>query len=145
MLVWLAAEYASAMDAVWSMNGTRSDLQHNRQNSILRDGCAALGYHHDVIPRNELCDHSDAGSCQWGCRSGHKQSVMRTWLQTAVQHHAQIIADCHVDKITIHPVTRIASGVDGIVTVTEADGSTQKHQIRVNAGTVVVAAGAIHR
>jgi choline dehydrogenase-like flavoprotein len=112
--------------------------QHNRQNQLLFDGAAALGYHAGVIPRNAIGCEQRCGSCNLGCRYGCSQSTMKTYLQDAYEHGARIIVRCSADNVLIE--NGRAVGVKASVN----DGQTGKtYSVTVHAGVVVVAAGAL--
>jgi choline dehydrogenase-like flavoprotein len=112
--------------------------QHNRQNQLLFDGAAALGYHVGVIPRNAVGCEQRCGSCNLGCRYGCSQSTMKTYLQDAYDHGARIIVRCSADKVLIE--NGRAVGVKASVN----DGQTGKtYSVTIRAGVVVVAAGAL--
>jgi choline dehydrogenase-like flavoprotein len=113
--------------------------QHNRQNQLLFDGAAALGYHAGVIPRNAVGCEQRCGSCNLGCRYGCSQSTMKTYLQDAYDHRAHIIVRCSADKVLLE--NGRAVGVKASVN----DGQTGKaYSVTVRAGVVVVAAGALY-
>jgi choline dehydrogenase-like flavoprotein len=113
----------------------------NRPNALLRDGCAALGYGWQPIPRNARgCEPSQCGYCVYGCRHGGKQSTAVTFLRDAQQQgDARIIAGCRADRVRIER-SRVV-GVDATVLEPGGNGS---HPVFVRADTVVAAAGALY-
>src|SRR5437660_7183559 len=113
--------------------------QHNRQNQLLFDGAAALGYHAGVIPRNAVGCEQRCGFCNMGCRYGCSQSTMKTYLQDAYEHGAHIIVECSADEVLLE--NRRAVGVKASVN----DRQTGKtYSVTVRAGAVVIAAGALY-
>lgn len=119
------------------INVNKENSQHNRQNQLLVDGCMALGYQVDVIPRNANGCEQRCGTCGFGCRYGAKQSTMKTYLQDAFDHGAQIIVHCSADKVLIE--NGRAVGVEATV----KDGE-KTYKVTVRAKAVIVAAGSIH-
>src|SRR5947209_3032067 len=83
------------------INVNTENSEHNRQNQLLYDGCTALGYHAEVIPRNAMGCQQRCGPCGFGCRYGCKQSTMKTYLQDAYDHNTRIIVHCGADKVLI--------------------------------------------
>ncbi len=119
------------------INVNTENSQHNRQNQLLVDGCMALGYQVDVIPRNAIGCEQRCGTCGFGCRYGAKQSTMNTYLQDAFDHGTQIVVHCSADKVLIE--NGQAVGVEA--TVKEGE---KTHKVTVHAKAVIVAAGSIH-
>jgi choline dehydrogenase-like flavoprotein len=104
----------------------------NAQNALLARGLDALGIEWRTIPRNVMgC--GDCGHCGYGCRRGAKQSAMRTYLADAQTNGAEIIADCHADRVIVK------SGRVAAVSATLAD----RRSIVARAPLVVLAGGAI--
>lgn len=122
------------------LNVNTAESVINGNNAALRDGCEALGYRWATLPRNaRACAAEQCGYCVYGCRHGGKQSTAVTYLLDAQQHgDACIVAHCRAERVLI------ANGrVAGVhATVTDAARGVQ-HMVRINAPTVVVAAGAI--
>ncbi|MCS6836381.1 MAG: GMC family oxidoreductase N-terminal domain-containing protein [Anaerolineae bacterium] len=134
----ISADYQASMDAVMARTNVNTAESHpNPNNRRFADGCAALGYHLDVIPRNvKGCE--DCGFCNFGCPFGSKQGTLKTYLQDAYARGARIIVKAHVLRV-LHE--------DGVATgaVVEATGPDNKVRlITIRARIVVVAAGAIH-
>ncbi|GHO48019.1 GMC oxidoreductase [Ktedonospora formicarum] len=113
--------------------------QHNPQNQKLFDGATRLGYHAGVIPRNAVGCEQRCGSCNLGCRYGCSQSTLKTYLQDAYDHEAQILVRCSAEKILIEHGRAV--GVQASVRDTRT-GETSS--LTVRAGVVVVAAGALY-
>ncbi|HWT06351.1 MAG TPA: GMC family oxidoreductase N-terminal domain-containing protein, partial [Xanthomonadales bacterium] len=129
----LAAELADAYDAVESRLGVTPAKTHNRNNSVIVDGCAKLGWEMRAIPRNARCDRDGCGYCCFGCAYGTKQSTAVTYLRDAVDAGASVYARMRVERVRIDSGT--VRGVDAV----GDDGRT----IAVDAPLVVVAAGAL--
>ncbi|MBM7845199.1 FAD-dependent oxidoreductase [Herpetosiphon giganteus] len=112
--------------------------QHNRQNQILFDGALALGYHVGTIPRNAIDCEQRCGPCTFGCSYGSNQSAMKTFIQDAYDHGAQVMVRTRAERI----LTEYGKVVG--VQATVLNPQTQQHEsIRIRATTVVVCAGAI--
>jgi long-chain-alcohol oxidase len=60
------------------------------QNAKLLQGLQTLGVHGEELPRNCLSKQCSA-YCNFGCRSGHKQSSDVTWLVDAVRAGAHVL------------------------------------------------------
>jgi len=113
--------------------------QHNRQNQLLFDGAASLGYHAGVVPRNAVGCEQRCGSCNMGCRHGCSQSTMKTYLQDAYDHGARIIVNCSADKVLLE--NKRAVGVEARY----QDVRTRRsYRVSIRAKSVIVAAGALH-
>ncbi|MEO8285171.1 MAG: GMC family oxidoreductase N-terminal domain-containing protein [Chloroflexota bacterium] len=111
----------------------------NPNNAALRRGCEALGYDWSPVPRNALgCDDEQCGNCMFGCRRGGKQSASVTYLRDAQAGDTRIIANCHVERLVIEN-----GKVTGVRAVATDPTNSVRLSLRVHAGTVVVAAGAI--
>ncbi len=130
--------YQHSLEAVRQrIHVTTEESQANPLNQALEDGCKALGYAVDVIPRNVSgCD--DCGFCGYGCRFGAKQSTLKTYLQDAQDHGARILVNAEVERILIEQGT--AQGAE--IRVQTPGGETIS--LTVRAKLVIVAAGAIH-
>lgn len=131
-------DYQCSLDAVFKrthVNTAESLL--NRNNAVLAQGCAALGYHIAEIPRNvKGCE--ECGFCGYGCAFGAKQGTLKTFLQDAFNGGAQIVVRAHVERILQQNGT--ATGAQ--VRIQEENGTQRSVTIRAKA--VVVSAGAIH-
>jgi len=103
----------------------------NAPNALLAKGLDALGLPWIPIPRN-VKGCGDCGPCGYGCRRGAKQSTLVTYLADACANGAEIIAGCHVERITTE--NGRVNGVEGTV-----DGVG----IRAEAPVVVLAGGAL--
>jgi choline dehydrogenase-like flavoprotein len=140
----LAAELADAYDAVESRLGVSVSAAHNRNNAVIADGCAKLGWEARAIPRNADCNGDRCGYCGFGCAYGTKRSTAATYLRDAVAAGARVYAHARVTRVRLDERTgtraasgaaRIARGVDAVT----ADGVA----FSVDAPVVVVAAGTL--
>lgn len=102
---------------------------------LILDGAAALRIEAEPMMRNAR-DCGDCGSCGFGCRRGAKRSTLRVHLAEAAAAGARILPDAEVRRVTT---------VDGRVTGVEAIASTAtgRRRVRVHAGQVVIAGGAL--
>jgi len=67
-------------------------------NEIIRQGVQRLGLHGEPLVRNAPgCQGS--GVCIFGCPTGSKQSMERSYLPLAIQAGARLYAHCHVDRL----------------------------------------------
>ena len=120
-----------------------SYTRHNGQNQALWDGSTKLGQEVRLIPRNEkgLTDsdtHFRAlGYTSLGDAHGIKQGTLNTYLLSAFEHGARILADTKVDRVTI--ANGRATGAEAVHTTPNG----QQVRISVRAQRVVVAGGAI--
>jgi choline dehydrogenase-like flavoprotein len=118
------------------------ESNHNVQNQFLYNGAATLGWDAGVIPRNahgctvDMC--KSCGYCSLGCQRGTKQSTMKTYLQRAFDHEANIYADTEVQHIILE--RGVATGVQAVQQ--SADGTHRPFTVK--AVVVVVSAGSIH-
>lgn len=119
------------------VNGEHS--QHNRHNQLLFDGATALGYQAGSVRRNAVNCEQRCGTCSYGCRYGCKQSTLKTYLQDAYDHGAQIIVHATADKILIEHGR--AAGLEGRVQNMQTRAT---HRVTVRARCIVAAAGALN-
>jgi choline dehydrogenase-like flavoprotein len=117
-----------------------AESEANANNSVLRDGCTALGYDWAVTPRNSRgCDLSQCGYCVFGCRRGSKQSGAVTYLRDAQDAgDAQIIARCKADRVLIE------NGKVSGVSATVRSIAGKRFAVTVSAKIVVAACGSLH-
>jgi len=137
-------EFKESLNAVARTIGVNTNYtRHNGQNQALWDGSTKLGQEVKLIPRNEkgLTDsdvHFRAlGYSTLGDAHGIKQGTLNTYLQTAFEHGARILADTKVDRVTI--ANGRATGAEAVHTA--EDGHPVR--ISVRARRVVAAGGAI--
>ena len=108
-----------------------------RDSELFRAGAQAMGW--DVVAnrRNQLhC--AGTNSCNSGCPTGAKQSMLVTSVPRALSRGARLFADCRVDQ-----VTRSGPAVTGITGHFIRPGGRRGPRITVRARTVIVAGGAI--
>lgn len=133
--------FTRALDTVCErLNVGTSESARNGNNAALERGCAALGYRWIEIPRNSRgCDQAQCGYCVFGCRVGGKQSTAITYLRDAQQTgRVTIVAACKAERL------RLERGqVVGAQATAYDERSGTRVPVRVNARTVVVAAGAL--
>jgi choline dehydrogenase-like flavoprotein len=129
----LEAELADAYDAVESRLRVTVAKTHNRNNAVIVDGCAKLGWAARAIPRNAACERDGCGYCGFGCAYGTKQSTAVTYLRDAVDAGAVVYARTRAERVRIEDA--VVRGVDAV----GEDGRA----IAVDAPIVVMAAGAL--
>jgi long-chain-alcohol oxidase len=132
-----SADYDASLDAVWKRQG--ANQEHNEPSTRerkLQEGCVALGWHVDAMPRSvrKCAQGRECGYCGLGCRVGAKQSVVKTWLADAHAAGTRLIIRTRVQRVRIE--AGVARGIEGRT----ADG----HRVVVNARAVIAACGAIH-
>ncbi|ALW85142.1 hypothetical protein AUC43_08580 [Hymenobacter sedentarius] len=137
-------EFKESLNAVARAISVNTNYtRHNGQNQALWDGSTKLGQEVRLIPRNEkgLTDsdtHFRAlGYTTLGDAHGIKQGTLNTYLLTAFEHGARILADTKVERVTI--AHGRATGAEAVHTT--ADGRPVR--VTVRARRVVVAGGAI--
>lgn len=114
--------------AVEERLGVVTAVTHNRNNAVIVDGAAALGWLSTAIPRNADGCGEGCGYCTFGCVYGRKRSTAATYLRDAVDAGAVVYAATAADRVHV---------VDGRVAGVVAGGRT------IEAPLVVVAAGAL--
>jgi choline dehydrogenase-like flavoprotein len=161
-----AAELADAYDAVETRLGVTVATAHNRNNAVIVDGCAKLGWDARAIPRNAQCTGDRCGYCCFGCAYGEKRSTAATYLRDAVAAGATLYANARAERVRIEgdperPAQRIVRGVVAMTSGADAvahaeagrlgaDGagvasssSSRTRELIVDAPLVVVAAGTL--
>ena len=131
-----SADFTASLDAVCERLGvTTEQSRPSHREQVLQRGLEALGWHHDLMPRNVRgCDEAQCGFSPFGCRTGAKQSTTKTWLADAHRRGARILVRTRADRVTV-----TGGRATGVVAQTN-----EGHAVRVRARAVVVAAGAIH-
>ncbi|WP_320669805.1 GMC family oxidoreductase [Patulibacter defluvii] len=132
-------EWDGCVDRVWQrLNVNTEATSYNRNTELMVSGLGGLGFQHQPLPRNVSLDDDPAfcGYCNAGCQQGCKQSTMKTYLEDAARDGARFVVHATVERITTEGGR--ATGVEA--TVEGPDGTTR---LRVDAPTVVVAAGGI--
>ncbi|MCW3065556.1 MAG: glucose-methanol-choline oxidoreductase [Solirubrobacterales bacterium] len=130
-------EYTQSLDAVTERLGV--NLEHNDpsgRDRKVRDGCLALGWHIDAMPRNVRgCDQGkECGYCGLGCRLGAKQSVTKTWIADAAGAGARIVVNVRAERVIVD------GGAARGVEARTLDG----HRVTVRSRAVVAACGSLH-
>ena len=97
-------EYTASLDAVCDRLGVNQE--HNdpsTREQKLRDGCTALGWHIDAMPRGvrHCAQGKECGYCGLGCRVGAKQSVVKTWLADAQAAGTRLVVRARVDRVLV--------------------------------------------
>ncbi len=137
---FVEATYTSALDDVCKrLSVSTVESPRNANNEALARGCGALGLAWEPTARNARdCDQSQCGFCAFGCRVGGKKSTANTYLRDAqAASTVTIVPECRAERVRFE--NGRAVGVDATI----RDGAGVTHDVRVNARTVVVAAGAL--
>ena len=130
-------DYTASLDAVCERLGVSQEYNDpSTREQKLRDGCLALGWHVDAMPRGvrNCAQGKECGYCGLGCRVGAKQSVVKTWLADAHGAGARLVVRSRVRKVLVE-----GGAARGIVGVT-AEGKS----LEIRSRAVVAACGAIH-
>jgi choline dehydrogenase-like flavoprotein len=105
---------------------------------IVKRGANALGY--EVKPlKHNVRDCKGAGSCQWGCIRGAKQSMDVSYIPAAVAAGADIYADCKVAKVNVE--NGRVTGVEGLII--DPVTKRRRYRVKVKADVVCLAMGAL--
>jgi choline dehydrogenase-like flavoprotein len=124
------------IDSVWKRLGVNDDCSElNPAQESLKRGASRLDWSWETVNRNwdpDLHDPVMAGLMGWGDQSGAKQSTLKTYLQDAVDHGAEVVVGCFAERI----LTENGRAV-GVV------GRISDSSITVRAPQVVVAAGSL--
>ncbi|HZR83343.1 MAG TPA: GMC family oxidoreductase [Candidatus Binatia bacterium] len=133
------AELDPHYDAVERFLGvapTPDEVQGAR-NLLFRDGCRALGWSSEPIPRNVVgCRGS--GECFTGCRSRAKRSTDLSYVPAAVRDGARVLTSARAERVLTWGRRR-ATGIEGSIVRPFTGEPT--HRFRVDAKAVVLAAG----
>ncbi len=130
-------DYTASLDAVCERLGVNQEYNDpSTREQKLRDGCLALGWHVDAMPRGvrKCAQGKECGYCGLGCRVGAKQSVVKTWLADAHGAGTRLVVRSRVQKVLVE-----GGSARGIVGVT-AEGK----RLEIRSRAVVAACGAIH-
>lgn len=136
--------YAQSMARVMAAcNVNEANSPHNPQNQALWRGSEMLGEAVSVIARNvEGCaEHPGTESCGYcglGCRRGTKRGTLATYIQRAADRGARVVVGADVRQV-LHTDGK-AQGVEAVV----RGANGQASRLRIQAKTVVLAAGSIH-
>ncbi len=107
-----------------------------RRNLLFREGCEALGYSSEAMPRNvQGCRGS--GECFTGCRNRAKQSMDISYIPEAIALGARVLTSLQVQQVRAQG--RRVTGVEG--QVVEPFSGKRSHRFAVDAKVVVLAAG----
>src|SRR5260370_10107448 len=68
------------------INVNTENSEHNRQNQLLYDGCTALRYHAEVIPRNAMACQPRCRPCGLSCPYGRKKPTLKTYIPPPYHH-----------------------------------------------------------
>ena len=134
-------EFASFLDEAWKAIGVNDEeSQRNGNNSVLWDGCKALGYKegsdYHTISRNAVGCKQRCDFCTYGCIYSAKQSTALTYLPRAQKKGAKFVFDARVEHVVIE-----GGAARGVVASVESGGRT--HRLEVKARAVVAACGGI--
>ncbi len=105
---------------------------------IAKRGAKALGYEAKPLKHN-VRDCKGAGSCQWGCIKGAKQSMDVSYIPKAVAAGADIYANCRVTKVSIG--NGRVNGVEGLII--DPVTKRRRYRVKVKADVVCLAMGAL--
>jgi len=130
-------DYTISLDAVCDRLGVNQE--HNEPSSRdrkLQEGCVALGWHVDAMPRGvaRCAQGKECGYCGLGCRVGAKQSAVKTWLADANATGTRLVVRTKVERVIVE--SGAARGIVG--------RTVEGHAFTVRARAVVAACGAIH-
>ncbi len=137
--------YLQGFEFIEKRNNINTSWPHNAQNQALMDGGKQLGWHTEAIPMNLRVPEGVDEKAAWeavgfsclGDAQGIKQGGNETFLRDAVRDGARLLANTHIDKLTIQ--NGQATGAIGITTLPNG----QKIRIQIRAQKVVVSAGAL--
>jgi len=130
-------DYTASLDAVCERLGVNQEYNDpSTREQKLRDGCLALGWHVDAMPRGvrKCAQGKECGYCGLGCRVGAKQSVVKTWLADAHAAGTRLVVRSRVQKVLVE-----GGSARGIVGITAAG-----KRLEIRSRAVVAACGAIH-
>ena len=133
-------EFDRHLDDVWerlSVNDQCSEF--NRPTQAMKRAAERLGWSFATVFRNwdpARHDPAMAGYMGFGDQSGAKQSTLRTYLQDAADHGAELLTGCEVQRVIVEDGR--AAGVSAVW----SDG-TSSAAVTVRAPQVVLAAGSL--
>ncbi len=134
-------EYDACLDAVFARLGVNDACSdYNGPHQRLHEGCEKLGYAFRRITRNAdraAYDPDTAGLLGFGDQSGSKQGTLKTYLMDAVDHGAEVLVRCRVERVLTEGGR--AAGVEGVY----ADADGRRARVVVRAPQVVAAGGAL--
>ncbi len=104
-----------------------------------KQGAENLGYRYVRVQRNiHACQGTNL--CVLGCPTGAKQSTLISYLPEALKNSAQLIANCHADKIVVK--NGRAAGVEA--SIVDPASHKIRHRAYIRAGAVFACSGALH-
>ncbi len=112
----------------------------NANNDVIRRGCAALGWQHDLLRRN-VNGCVSSGYCGLGCPVNAKQAMHLTYLPDAVAGGLRLFADTRADRVEVDGARVVA--VRASVMTRERDVPTGI-QITVRPKVLALCGGAIN-
>lgn len=115
-------------------------LPPNANNDVLRRGCEALGWEHQILRRN-VRGCANSGLCGLGCPVDAKQGMQLTYLADAEALGARVYSDVEVTRVVVEAGRAV--GVEGRAMIRGADRPLGP-QVRVRAKQVVCSGGAIN-
>ena len=138
-------EFDRHLDAVWDRLGVNDRCSElNRSQQMMKNAADSLGWSFATCSRNwdpERHDPRMAGLMGFGDQSGAKRSTLRTYLEDAAAHGAQILVNTAVERVLVEDGR--AAGVEGVWTEATPAGPGRSARVTVRAPQVVVAAGAL--
>lgn len=114
-------------------------VEPNLNNQKLAEGLTKLGWSHETIRRN-VNGCANLGYCGTGCPINAKQSMLVSCIPEALQNNAQLFSRARVEELIVKN-----NQVTGVwLTSMDSNGQVkQKRVTKVNAGHVILSAGAI--
>jgi choline dehydrogenase-like flavoprotein len=109
----------------------------NDNNRLFELGCRAQGYRGEQFPLN-LRGCRGAGLCNLGCPNGAKMGTHRVQLPDAERLGAEVVTNCHVDRLEDRAVVATVSAQD-----VGEPSAWPPGEYRIHANAVIVAGGAI--
>lgn len=140
---FLTGAYKQCLDdAAEAISANTDTVPLNRQNQILWEGSTKLGQHVKKIPQNIVApagaNELAYGYSCFGDQYGYKQSMLNTCLRQAAARNARFLVNTEVQQVLVE-----GGKATGVLAV-QTDSNGQKHQVKIMAEKVVVAAGSIH-
>lgn len=126
--------YADSMDVVSKkLNINQRSSFVSAKDDKLSIGLKKLGYSINITPRNvEGCYGNRCGFCVFGCKKGHKKSVLETWHREATEHGTMYLTNTFVSHVK-HSDNKAQS----VIAYHQGDA------IEIQADHIVLAAGAL--
>lgn len=110
----------------------------NINSRLLQKGADKLGWSVKPLKRNvKQCGLT--GHCLSGCKTDRKQSMLVTYLPWALEHGAEIYANCRAERIIAS--NGVAQGI--VAQVVDPASGAVLNSLEIKANQVIVAAGAI--